>query len=176
MAEWVAGCRAARAGMKSTALIGVVVIGHGHSVACHAAPVVDRQLPTFFAQAKKVGKESLPRFAAPALLGCSGGCGTRAARSDSPRRKLLSTLRYSAAHRGKGRPATSFGESLSSLCAKLTLRAQLRRLGIIRNAVPRFVGRSHLPEGLKFLFCYQYPRSKVMVTQILIFRFPLGFR
>jgi len=38
-------------------------------------------------------KRSRPRFAAaarfPALLDWSGGCGTRATRSDSPRRNLL---------------------------------------------------------------------------------------
>jgi hypothetical protein len=46
-----------------------------------------------------------PRFTAPAgypaLLDWSGGCGTRATRSDSPRRHPLTSLRYSAAHRGK---------------------------------------------------------------------------
>jgi len=37
----------------------------------------------------------------PALLVWSGGCGTRATRSNSPRRHLLTSLRYSAAHRGR---------------------------------------------------------------------------
>ena len=37
----------------------------------------------------------------PALLAMPGGCGTRASRSDSPRRNPLTSLRYSAAHRGK---------------------------------------------------------------------------
>jgi hypothetical protein len=37
----------------------------------------------------------------PALLDWSGGCGTRASCSDSPRRNPLTSLRYSAAHRGR---------------------------------------------------------------------------
>ena len=36
----------------------------------------------------------------PALLAMPGGCGTRASRSDSPRRLPPAYLRYSAAHRG----------------------------------------------------------------------------
>jgi len=78
----------------------------------------------FFVRPKKGTKETPPRFAAaaryPALLDRSGGCGTRAMRSDitsdlagvvcqlsrmascfiSPRRNPLTSLRYSAAHRG----------------------------------------------------------------------------
>jgi len=54
---------------------------------------------------KKVIKEMPPRFAAaarcPALLDWSGGCGTRATRSDNPRRHPLTSLRYSAALRGR---------------------------------------------------------------------------
>jgi hypothetical protein len=53
----------------------------------------------------KVAKERRPRFAAasrcPALLDWSGGCGTRATRSNGPRRNPLTSLRYSAAHRGR---------------------------------------------------------------------------
>ena len=59
---------------------------------------------TFFTRVKKAVKENTPRFAAPAgfpaLLAWSGGCGTRATRSNSPRRHPLTSLRYSAAHRG----------------------------------------------------------------------------
>ncbi|MCK9200717.1 MAG: hypothetical protein M0P59_04405 [Gallionella sp.] len=36
----------------------------------------------------------------PAMLDWSGGCGTRASRSNSPRRLPLPSLRFSAAHRG----------------------------------------------------------------------------
>jgi len=54
---------------------------------------------------RKVTKRKRPRFAAPAgypaLLDWSGGCGTRAMRSNSPRRLSLTSLRYSAAHRGE---------------------------------------------------------------------------
>ena len=42
----------------------------------------------------------MPPFGFPALLDWSGGCGTRATRSNSPRRHPLTSLRYSAAHRG----------------------------------------------------------------------------
>jgi hypothetical protein len=58
---------------------------------------------------RKVTKRNRPRFAAaarcPALLDWSGGCGTRTIRcastcSNSPRRNPLTSLRYSAAHRG----------------------------------------------------------------------------
>jgi len=59
---------------------------------------------TFFMRLKKIIKETPPRFAAPAaspaLLDWSGGCGTRAMRSNSPRRLSLTSLRYSAALRG----------------------------------------------------------------------------
>jgi hypothetical protein len=59
---------------------------------------------TFFVRPKKVIKETPPRFTAasryPALLDWSGGCGTRTACSNSPRRNPLTSLRYSAAHRG----------------------------------------------------------------------------
>jgi hypothetical protein len=73
-------------------------------------PGVARQLVTFLVLPRKVTKRSRPRFAAPAgfpaLLDWSGGCGTRTIRyastcSNSPRRHLLTSLRYSAAHRGK---------------------------------------------------------------------------
>ena len=67
-------------------------------------PGVARQLVTFLVLPRKVTKRSRPRFAAaarfPALLDWSGGCGTRATRSDSPRRNPLTSLRYSAALRG----------------------------------------------------------------------------
>ncbi len=70
-----------------------------------------RQQVTFLALPRKVTKRSRPQFAAatrfPALFACSGGCGTRAARSNSPRRNPLTSLRYSAAHRGIGRFATA---------------------------------------------------------------------
>ena len=80
---------------------------------------------TFFVRPKKVIKETPPRFTAatrcPALLDWSGGCGTRTTCSDitsdlagvvcqlsrtassfiSPRRHPLTSLRYSAAHRGR---------------------------------------------------------------------------
>ncbi len=54
---------------------------------------------------KKVTKEKAtlvcrPLRGFPALLGKSGGCGTRATRSDSPRRNPLTRLRYSAALKG----------------------------------------------------------------------------
>ena len=66
--------------------------------------MVDRQLVTFLVLPRKVTKRNRPRFAAaaryPALLDWSGGCGTRATRSNSPRRNPLTSLRYSAAHRG----------------------------------------------------------------------------
>src|SRR5450756_1488974 len=74
-------------------------------------PVVARQQVTFLVLPRKVTKRNRPRFAAPAgfpaLLDWSGGCGTRATRSNSPRRHPLTSLRYSAAHRGKGRCAKS---------------------------------------------------------------------
>ena len=41
-----------------------------------------------------------PLRGCPALLDWSGGFGTRATRSNSPRRHPLTSLRYSAAHRG----------------------------------------------------------------------------
>src|SRR4030067_2960845 len=68
-------------------------------------PGVARQLVTFLVLPRKVTQRKRPRFAAatrfPALLGRSGCCGTRTACSDSPRRNLLTSLRYSAALRGK---------------------------------------------------------------------------
>jgi hypothetical protein len=68
-------------------------------------PGVARQLVTFLVLPRKVTKRNRPRFAAasryPALLDWSGGCGTRTTCSDSPRRNPLTSLRYSAAHRGK---------------------------------------------------------------------------
>jgi len=59
--------------------------------------------------AKKSDPKKSPRFTAPAgypaLLDWSGGCGTRATRSNSPRRNPLTSLRYSAALRGgKAKP------------------------------------------------------------------------
>src|SRR5450759_4916333 len=69
------------------------------------SPGVARRLVTFLVLPRKVTKRNRPRFAAPAgypaLLDWSGGCGTRASRSDSPHRHLLTSLRYSAALRGK---------------------------------------------------------------------------
>jgi hypothetical protein len=49
---------------------------------------------------QKEGDPGFPPFGCPALLDWSGGCGTRATRSDSPRRNPLTSLRYSAAYRG----------------------------------------------------------------------------
>ena len=74
-------------------------------VACRSAPGVARQQVTFLVLPRKVTQRRRPRCAAPlrgfpALLAWSGGCGTRATRSDSPRRHPLTSLRYSAAHRG----------------------------------------------------------------------------
>jgi len=50
---------------------------------------------------QRKGDPGLPPFGFPALLDWSGGCGTRATRSDSPRRNPLTSLRYSAALRGR---------------------------------------------------------------------------
>jgi len=63
---------------------------------------------------KKVTKEKAtlvcrPLRGFPALLGKSGGCGTRATRSDSPRRNPLTCLCYSAALKGM--------KSHAALCA-----------------------------------------------------------
>jgi hypothetical protein len=101
------------------------------------SPVVDRQLVTFLVLPRKVTKRNRPRFAAasryPALIDWSGGCGTRATRSNitsdlagvvcqlsrmascfiSARRHPLTSLRYSAAHRGKGRYAKSASQNTS---------------------------------------------------------------
>src|SRR5450759_4565803 len=87
-------------------------------------PVVARQQVTFLVLPRKVTKRNRPRFAAPAgypaLLDWSGGCGTRTACSNitsdlagvvcqlsrmascfiSARQHPLTSLRYSAAHRG----------------------------------------------------------------------------
>jgi hypothetical protein len=86
-----------------------------------------RRQVTFLVLPRKVTKRNRPRFAAatryPTLLDWSGGCGTRATRSNitsdlagvvcqlsrmascfiSPRRHPLTSLRYSAAHRGEKR-------------------------------------------------------------------------
>ena len=70
-------------------------------------PGVARQQVTFLVLPRKVTQRNRSRFAAPtvcpALLDWSGGCGTRATRSNNPRRNLLTSLRYSAAHR-EGKP------------------------------------------------------------------------
>src|SRR3989338_4473877 len=62
------------------------------------------KLLSFASPKRKYPKKRRPRFAAasrfPALLDWSGGCGTRAARSDRPRRNPPTSLRHSAAHRG----------------------------------------------------------------------------
>src|SRR5450759_2661490 len=77
---------------------------------------VARQQVTFLVLPRKVTQRSRPRFAAaarcPALLDRSGGCGTRTACSNSPRRNPLTSLRYSAAHRGKCKAV------LCALCAR----------------------------------------------------------
>ena len=69
------------------------------------SPGVARQQVTFLVLPRKVTQRRRPRFAAasrfPALLDWSGGCGTRTSCSDSPRRLPLTSLRYSAAHRGR---------------------------------------------------------------------------
>jgi len=59
----------------------------------------------------------------PVLLDWSGGCGTRAARSNSPRRHPLTSLRYSAAHRGKksGRCCVRYAHD-SCLCSQRSVR------------------------------------------------------
>jgi hypothetical protein len=61
---------------------------------------VARQLVPFLVLPGKGTKRSRPQLAAasrfPALLKRSGGCGTRATRSDSPRRLPLTVFRYSA--------------------------------------------------------------------------------
>jgi hypothetical protein len=73
---------------------------------------VARQLVTFscFAKEKVTKKKATPVCRPlrgfPALLDWSGGCGTRTIRyaatcSNSPRRLPLTSLRYSAAHRGR---------------------------------------------------------------------------
>jgi hypothetical protein len=68
-------------------------------------PGVARQQVTFLVLPRKVTKRGRPRCAAPsgfpALLDWSGGCGTRATRSDSPRRHPLTSFRYSADAQGR---------------------------------------------------------------------------
>src|SRR3989338_3437202 len=106
-------------------------------------PGVARQQVTFLVLPRKVTQRRRPRFAAasryPALLDWSGGCGTRAARSDitsdlagvvcqpsrmascfiSPRRNPLTSPRYSAAHRGgKSKTKKADGFSVSSMFQK----------------------------------------------------------
>ena len=64
-------------------------------------PGVARQQVTSSCFAKKKATPVCrPLRGSPPLLDWSGGCGTRASRSDSPRRLPLTSLRYSAAHRG----------------------------------------------------------------------------
>src|SRR5450759_2942063 len=90
-------------------------------------PGVARQLVTFLVLPRKVTQRRRPRFAAatrfPALLDWSGGCGTRTIRyastcSNSPRRLLLTSLCYSAAHRGKKakRFCVRYAHELFDLC------------------------------------------------------------
>jgi len=97
----------------------------------HRTAGVARQQVTFLVLPRKVTKRNRPRFAAPAgcpaLLDWSGGCGTRAARSDSPRRYPLTSLRYSAAHRGNE-------AVLCALCARIFL------IGVRRACPPHGFG------------------------------------
>ena len=75
------------------------------SVNIYSLPGVARRLVTFFVLPKKVTQKSRPQSAIPAgfpvLLEWTGGCGTRTACSDSPRRHPLSILRYSVADKVK---------------------------------------------------------------------------
>jgi hypothetical protein len=66
---------------------------------------VARQLLTFLVSPRKISQRRRPQSATPsvfpALLDKSGGCGTCAMRSNSPRRNPLTRLRYSVAAKGK---------------------------------------------------------------------------
>jgi|SRR3989338_7872466 len=75
------------------------------SVFCWVSQMASSSISHFFLlrqrkSNQKEGDPGLPPFGFPALLDWSGGCGTRAARSDSPCRNPLTSLRYSAALRG----------------------------------------------------------------------------
>ena len=74
------------------------------SVNIYSLPGVARRLVTFFVLPKKVTQKSRPQSAIPAgfpvLLEWTGGCGTRTACSDSPRRHPLASLCYSVADEG----------------------------------------------------------------------------
>ena len=70
-------------------------------------PGAARRLVTFFKRLKKGNQRKPPlvrrpslRYGFPALLAKPGCCGTRATRSDSPRRNPPAWLRYSAADQG----------------------------------------------------------------------------
>ena len=105
-------------------------------------PGVARQQVTFLALPRKVTQRRRPRFAAaarfPALLDCSGGCGTRATRSDSPRRNPLTSLRYSAALRGKK-------------AKRFCVRCAHEFFVVISRALPYIVGKAHPFLGFAFL-------------------------
>jgi len=104
-------------------------------------PGVARQQVTFLVLPRKVTQRRRPRFAAPAgypaLLDWSGGCGTRAARSDSPRRLPLTSLRYSAALRGKK-------------AKRFCVRCAHDIIVVTSRASPDIVGKAHPFFGFAF--------------------------
>jgi hypothetical protein len=71
-------------------------------------PGAARRLVTFLASPRKVTQRrrhpSTAPTGFPALLAKPGGCGTRALRSDSPRRNPPTRLRYSAVDQGEFKP------------------------------------------------------------------------
>ena len=98
-------------------------------------------------QRKSNQKRRRPRFAAaaryPALLDWSGGCGTRTIRcastcSNSPRRQPLTSLRYSAAHRGSEHRRCCVRCAPTLFCC---LRSALRRLGYTIGATKTLASR-----------------------------------
>ena len=87
-------------------------------------PVMPRQGSYFFllVQAKVTKKKDTPltapskeRWGYPALLAMPGGCGTRASRSDSPRRLPPAWLRYSAVRRGPNNQVNSGASAFRTL-------------------------------------------------------------
>jgi hypothetical protein len=93
--------------------------------------------------ARRKGDPGLPPFGFPALLDWSGGCGTRASRSDSPRRHPLTSLRYSAAHRGK---KIKTKPTAWALRAHAKMQSALRRIVCICYLIsPSQIGKQWQP-------------------------------